>query len=194
VPKDYFLKRIAYDVTPHTDLRLGKFPFLCPCCGYEFNPVRARFLSHIKIMPNGCWNWNGSNDGHKGYGKMRLNGKMQRAHRVSYYLHKGPIPQGMDVLHKCIGNYKCVNPEHLYLGTDADNVRDIILQRRRPSRKGSKNNFAVLSDRDILNIRASDKRNVDLAKEYNVTKQTIGRIKLFQTWKEVSVDTAAMVR
>ncbi len=139
-------------------------------------------------MPNGCWNWNGSDDGHKGYGKMRIDGKMYRAHRVSWMLHKGQIPKGFDVLHKCIGNYKCVNPDHLYLGTDADNVRDIILQKRRPSRKGSKNNFAVLTDRQIIAIRASDKRNVDLAKEYQVSKGTIGRIKNFETWKEVAVD------
>lgn len=166
-------------------MKLGKYAFVCPCCGNSFSTVLIRFLSHVQKTDT-CWNWGGGNDGQFGYGKFRLGDKLYRAHRVSWMLHKGQIPRGLDVLHKCIGNPKCVNPDHLYLGTDADNVRDIILQSRRPPRGGSASNFAVLTDQDIVHIRASTDENGVLAKRHNVTTRTIWRIRTGETWKHRS--------
>lgn len=68
-----------------------------------------------------CWNWTGSLS--DGYGRYFIKGRFNKAHRFSYYLHKGAILKGLQVLHQC-NNRACVNPDHLYLGTHGDNMRD----------------------------------------------------------------------
>jgi hypothetical protein len=82
-----------------------------------------RFWSLVdKNAPNGCWNWTGSVWA-SGYGGAPHIGVVSAAHRVSWYLHNGKQPDGLMVCHKC-NNKKCVNPDHLYLGTGSDNALD----------------------------------------------------------------------
>lgn len=95
-------------------------------------PVEPRFWAAVEKLPSGCWVWTRSTVT-SGYGSISVDGRGQRAHRVSWELHNGPIPNGMDVLHKC-DNKPCVNPSHLYLGTDVENQRDI--NERGPKRTG----------------------------------------------------------
>ena len=96
-------------------------------------PLTARFWSRVEFSPH-CWVWVGpTND--KGYGQIRVGGRGSRCllvHRLSWELHYGPIPPGMCVLHHC-DNPPCVRPDHLFLGTLADNNRDMY-------RKGRDNN------------------------------------------------------
>lgn len=77
---------------------------------------------------SGCWEWNKTYD--SGYGAYSLNEKHMGAHRASWIIHYGDIPTGMFVLHKC-DNPSCVNPKHLYVGTQQDNMKDVIKRRRR---------------------------------------------------------------
>lgn len=89
--------------------------------------IEERFWRFVAPMMDdrGCWEWSG-NRTPKGYGQMASHrqGHPVMAHRVSYQIHSGPIPEGMCILHKC-DNRSCVNPTHLRVGTYADNTRDM---------------------------------------------------------------------
>lgn len=91
--------------------------------------LEERFTTYVEPVPfSGCWLWTGcvTDDGH---GRFWVNGAQPPAHRASWRLHAGAIPDGAQVLHKC-DVACCVNPNHLYLGTDADNARDRVMRGR----------------------------------------------------------------
>lgn len=99
--------------------------------------IRIRFENRFAAVPDaGCWIWIGDQTA-SGYGRMRVEGKQVLAHRVSYELHRGFIAEGIFVCHKCDVRL-CVNPDHLFLGTQKDNVTDMI-QKGRNSRSGAIN-------------------------------------------------------
>lgn len=88
---------------------------------------------------DGCWNWTGKLV--KGYGSFRLKGVSGRANRVSWFLAHGNLPKELHVLHKC-DNPKCVRPDHLFLGTHLDNMRDMVEKNRGPKWRPAKSNFS----------------------------------------------------
>ena len=92
--------------------------------------LQKRIEQHsIPIPESGCWIWIGANNP-DGYGEITVKGKVQSTHRMSYQAFIGPIPKGMQILHKC-DIPACVNPRHLFLGTQNDNVKDCIKKGRR---------------------------------------------------------------
>ena len=135
-----------------------------------------RFWDKVKQGP-GCWEWMGCTNYVRGYGVFKFLGKNCMAHRMAWNLHYGDIPEGMSVLHHC-DNSKCVNPDHLFLGTQCDNLRDMEVKGRG---YGSK-----LTESDALNIRILDIPRINLAKLYGVSRTTIRDIKTRHTWKHLA--------
>ena len=141
------------------------------------------FLEHIKKSPNGCWDWEGYYT--DGYGTIRYQGKSWLAHRLSYKFFVGDLRE-LQVLHKC-DNRKCVNPDHLYLGTNSDNVRDRVSRNREAYRKGEANPRARLSENDVRLIRnAVGLTNQAIANEFGVSYQLISRIRRKECWTHLN--------
>jgi len=147
-----------------------------------------RFWSKVDKSGD-CWEWTAyKNKG--GYGCVCVDGKQQKAHRVSYILHHGSIPNGLHVLHRC-DNPKCVNPKHLFLGTHADNMADKARKGRAriPGKKGTDNGTSKLMDADIINIRAIYKHTratqSKLADIYSVSQTIISDIVNLKSWRHV---------
>ena len=143
-----------------------------------------RFREKCAVDPSGCWLWVASvNKGRGGYGKFSLNCKAITAHRASWLLHFGPIPDGMHVLHKC-DVPRCVNPSHLFLGTNAENVADMDRKSRRVNapRRGEQNWRARLTEEKVLEIRKSAMTQEALAGMYGVSRSAISAIRRGETW------------
>lgn len=142
--------------------------------------IQERFEAKF-TKGEGCWNWTAGKYW-DGYGKFKLDGRMQSAHRVAYQLHIGEIPEGMCVCHRC-DNPSCVNPSHLFIGTTADNMHDCMAKGRTAS--GEKNGSVKLTEEDVRTIRTMWENGIrqnDIAKEFDVVPQTISKIVLHQRW------------
>lgn len=132
--------------------------------------------------PNsGCWIWLGSLSGYFGYGKLQIDNKSKLAHRYSWEIHNGH-PGKMYVLHRCDNPY-CVNPDHLFLGTHATNIADMVSKNRQ--RRGITANGVKLSEADILCIR-EDKRSIKLiGAHYGISEGHVYKIKAKERWKHL---------
>lgn len=158
--------------------------------------VNERFFERVQLdLLSGCWNWTGTKNA-KGYGRIAgeidgqrvvENGRQMLAHRVSWMLHVGPIPQGPGahgtvVLHTC-DNPGCVNPQHLRLGTQSDNVKDMIAKGRKVAgewqkRKGIEHFRSAFKDQaDIDLICATVGKTKELAERFGVDVCTIKRVR-----------------
>lgn len=142
-----------------------------------------RFLSKIAFSAGGCWEWLGSLTD-RGYGRFHLGGKTLRAHRVSWELFRGSIPDDLYVLHKC-DNPRCVNTSHLFLGTHQDNMDDRSEKGRVPERHGIKSGTAKLTDEDVLKIRESSETGVELSRLFGVSTSSISLIRSEKTWAHI---------
>lgn len=111
---------------------------------------------------------------------------MEKAHRASWMAHRGPVPEELNVLHICDVTM-CINPDHLFLGTQKENVRDMMNKGRanHPPQIGESNGVALLTRSDVLEIRLSSERICDLAQRYGVAGTTIGAVKHRKTWKHI---------
>lgn len=145
-------------------------------------PALTKFMDKVVKQPDGCWEWQSYK--RSGYGRLRLNGKAVSAHRISYDSFVGPIPDGLLVCHTC-DNRKCVNPEHLFLGTHADNGADMAQKGRAADKSGLNNGRAKLTEADVLAIRADTRSGPKIAKEYGLSRQSVQNIRHKITWSHI---------
>lgn len=128
----------------------------------------------------GCWTWNGDSYP-KGYGRLKIDGKGKRAHRISYELFCGPIPDGLHVLHKC-DNPACVRPDHLWVGTNKDNIRDKVKKGRQAHNRGVNHGRAKLTPKQVMKIRQDRRTCAAIAADYQISETHAWQIKARKCW------------
>lgn len=144
----------------------------------------TRFWSKVNKTKS-CWLWE-ANKATNGYGMFKHDGKMRLAHRHSYEMNVGKIPDGLCVLHKC-DVPACVNPDHLFLGSHKDNAKDKVAKGRHRwgEMRGGTNPAAKLSTDDVLAIRSDNRVQRLIAQQYGVRQTLVSAIKLRQIWRHV---------
>ena len=144
--------------------------------------LETRLLAKLD-RSNGCWLWKGSLF-KTGYGQIAIEkGRPGYTHRVSYELFCGYIPAHLYVLHRCdVRN--CCNPEHLFLGTQKENVHDMIAKGKQPI--GEKHVGHKLTDKQIQEIISSPLSSLKLSSEYGVSSSLIRRIRRGERWRHIT--------
>ncbi len=138
-------------------------------------PIEVRFWR--KVTPSkGCWIWQGTKN-QRGYGQMRMypSGALS-AHRVSYELHKGPIPAGLIVRHSC-DNPSCVNPAHLLAGTHKDNARDCIDRGRKATSHAPHTRLRKVTDDQVREIRQDTRKAHIVAVAHGISECAVYNIR-----------------
>jgi hypothetical protein len=129
-----------------------------------------------------CHEWTASVDT-AGYGQIR-NGKLALAHRLVWEMLVGPIPDGEQVLHRC-DNRRCVNQDHLFLGTNDDNIADKVAKGRASRLKGATNGNSKLTDTQVLEIRTAIGSQRAIARQYGVNQRLVWAIKHKVMWSHI---------
>ena len=147
--------------------------------------IEERFRKKYKWSLTGCWLWQGRCV-KGGYGQFDIADKNIYAHRLSWELHFGPIPEGMDVLHHC-DTPPCVRPSHLFLGTDIDNKKDCMTKERHcygEQHYEAKLTDAIVKEAKYLHF-SKGQSKASLARKYGVSAVTMGHAIRGDTWRHV---------
>ncbi len=148
--------------------------------------VAARFADlHIPEPNSGCWLWLGLPGG-RGYGRVRVAGRQERAHRVSHEIHVGPVARHLFVCHRC-DNRMCVNPAHLFVGTPQDNIADMMAKGRHAYGPQCKPNPKQGQDQSGVSQRG-------LARELGINASTISSICRGKSWRVLPRDRESLLR
>jgi hypothetical protein len=145
--------------------------------------IESRLKSKLVEMPTGCIEWTGAIRGTFGHGHMSRGSRgagYESTHRVAWILAKGPIPNGLQVLHRC-DNPPCCNTDHLFLGTQLDNIRDMDSKGRRVSEQGETHHSAKLSDVEVAELRSmadTVHNDAELGRRFGVSKQHARSLRL----------------
>lgn len=153
-------------------------------------PIADRLWEKVSGLgggPDGCWEWQGHRQS-RGYGIIGVNRKQVLTHRLSWELANGPIPDGKNVCHKC-DNPPCVNPRHLFIGTQADNMADKSKKGRAGALAGEKHPRSKLTEMDVKCIRyllSIGYTQQEIADKFNISQSNVNSINLRQLWKHVA--------
>jgi hypothetical protein len=153
---------------------------------FSVESVKRFFDSILPVTESGCWIWD-KHINKDGYGVYGANNKQYLAHRVSYTFHVGDIPNNFHVLHKC-DVPSCVNPSHLFVGNDKDNMVDKKNKGR--TNIGSKHPSAKTNEKEVKQIKLLLNKgysNSYIMNKYGLSKQIISNIKNKRTWGHVNV-------
>jgi hypothetical protein len=154
--------------------------------------IEQRFWAKVQ-KADGCWIWTGARHSIEGHGHMKIEGKSIGAHRLSYQIAFGSIPPGLFVCHQC-DNPPCVNPAHLFLGTNQDNLADMLAKGRQNRRfpqifRGDLHGRAKLTSSNVLAIRqewnAGTTSVTQFANLYGVSRGAINHVLRGNTWRHV---------
>lgn len=144
-----------------------------------------RFWSHTVPEPNtGCILWTAT-CGRRGYGLFWDGTKLAVAHRYAWLITNGPIAQGLNVCHKC-DTCSCVNPDHLFLGTQKQNMHDMIAKGRKVVVRGENSKHAKLNEERVREIRNSRLSWRAFEAKYGVSQGTVSDVRCGRTWKHVA--------
>jgi hypothetical protein len=156
--------------------------------GIIARPLLERLQEKYRVNDiTGCWEWTASIK-RNGYGQIGIPGPkptMLDAHRASWIVHNGPIPHKMLVLHTCDVK-TCVNPAHLWLGTQRNNMQDCLRKGRFDRVKklrGESHYAARLTWDQVEAIRADTRRQIDIAADYGIRQGYVSGIKLYKKWR-----------
>lgn len=156
--------------------------------GVKSRLIEERFWPKVDKSKeiDGCWIWIAAKD-KGGYGVIRNEkGKLERAHRTSWTIANGPIKDGLFVCHKCDVR-ACINPEHMFLGTNTDNVRDMIKKGRANPARGEYSGKAKLCESDVIAIRSSTGIQQEIADAFCIGRTTVRQILNRETWRHVKL-------
>lgn len=154
--------------------------------------IEERFWAKVNVATSDeCWMWEGTVGIGKWneYGRFKYGGRVRRSHRVAWQLMFGDIPEGMFVCHHC-DTPLCVNPSHLFLGTPADNMADMVKKRRTGRREnaGSNNPSSKLTESEVDMIRVDSRSPKAIAEHYGVSRSTVYNIRNGHVWKRLGDD------
>ena len=148
-------------------------------------PFEDRFWANVRIAaPLVCWEWTAAVF-RGGYGAIVRSGKKLKAHRVAYEFFNGPVPAGMVVRHRC-DNPLCCNPQHLLVGTPADNMADKYARGRAVHVRGSAHGNAKLNEQVVREIRGSAETTATLSKRYGVSQSLVSKVRRGAMWSHVT--------
>lgn len=152
--------------------------------GTRYCSDRCVLLAHVAVQGDGCWHFTGYTPASRGgYGEFDFkSGKRMLAHRAAYLLLKGDDPGKQLVCHRC-DVPRCVNPDHLFLGSIQDNMDDRNAKGRQA--RGERNGPAKLTEEQVRAIRADQRLHREIAADYGVADHTISAIKNRKTWKHI---------
>jgi hypothetical protein len=156
-------------------------------CSFKlYHDVLIRILNKSYFSNNGCWIFNGTKN-FSGYGRISFKGKPHRIHRLIYSMINGEVSKKIEVCHKC-DNTSCFNPDHLFSATHKENMIDMVNKGRLkvPCLKGENVAGSKVTEKDVVFIRSSKLKNIELAKMFSVTKSNITFIKNKGSWKHVN--------
>lgn len=173
---------------PPTKYKRAKYCSRACCCRHARGDAATRFRLSYEERENGCWQWIGETRKF-GYGSISYMGRGRLAHRVSWLLAGREIPDGLCVLHKC-DNPGCVNPDHLFLGTKAENNQDKIRKGRARHPSGSEVSTAKLTEPQVRAILADQRTYRVIAGEFGVSCSAVSAIKNGQNWKKLATEFA----
>jgi hypothetical protein len=147
--------------------------------------LSERFWSKVDAGGS-CWEWRGAR-ARNGYGRVQVEGKNAYAHRVAWLLSRGSEAPGL-VCHRC-DNRACVRPDHLFVGTYLDNMRDCVEKGRTDKRTGDRNQCAKLDDASVIAIRtaaANGESQASIGRRFGLTQQGVSLVVSGKRWSHVA--------